>query len=288
MGCNAGTAGKAAATHYEANPAKSSSQTSSDGGPEPKEVVAQQVLSLKAYWQAYSLWLGTWPLVREAQEASRVFSTAWDDISVREACLGAFVCVAWSGASIEVSSKAGQGRTGKFIAPGQCVLVESVEEINGVRHLKLKEGDDRPVGWVCETEESPEDSKKDRTPVMLEMTSVETGNWWHRVVCKEFVEVRKGPDFNTPEARSGWVMCPREVTVVCVRCFVDGIQWLQLADGRGWVFEEKPAPRKNTSAQSNAVLQECDADLLDCSSPNPGTSAPVGDRGSDERQSSTN
>lgn len=86
-------------------------------------------------------------------------------------------------------------------------------------------------GWVY-------DALTDTT-LVAELKQVEVGSWWYQVVCEEYVEVRTTPTLS-PSARSGFLMCPGEVTVVWLRAYVKGVPFLQLADGRGWIFEVKP------------------------------------------------
>jgi len=119
-------------------------------------------------------------------------------------------------------------KTGDTLSPGQVIVARSVVVISEVRFIKLCRG-----GWVFEW--------MDDLKVMAEMTEVEIGLRWYRVACSEFVEVRQVP-MHGKYCLSGWVMSPSEVCVASLRCQVHDCEFLQLADGRGWVFVYKLPP----------------------------------------------
>lgn len=75
--------------------------------------------------------------------------------------------------------------------------------------------------------------------VMSELIDPEAGVWWYRVAAREFVEIHLTPS-ESLESKSGWLLCPGEVAMVMVRCDLNGNTFLQLSDGRGWIFERRP------------------------------------------------
>lgn len=135
---------------------------------------------------------------------------------------------------------------GKVIHPGQMVIAERILSFNKGKFLKTRE-----EGWAFE--------RKGSIRCMAHVSSVEIGLWWYCVVSQEYAEIRKTPSFSD-RVRSGHILCPGEVCVVALRCVVDDRHWMQLADGRGWIFQMRPpdAPRLHEEKMMpDVVMAEC-------------------------------
>jgi len=137
------------------------------------------------------------------------------------------------------AEEAPQAAADNTLHPGSCVIATATVELQGTTFLKLQGG-----GWVFQNYGGLE--------VMKRMSDTVVGMRWYQVVCKELVETRRAPTFDD-SARTGALLAPKEVTVVCCKCTVDGETWLRLADGRGWVFE-----CFSTSSGLKRVMVECE------------------------------
>lgn len=178
------------------------------------------------------------------------FETNWTEHTTTHTKCKAFVVTCRNSVAARSSPDRDESlKTATILKPGQCVLVDEMKEKDGVRFLHLK----YKSGWVFDS--------IDNNPVMAEMKNVQIGKWWYRVVCQEFVEVRRTPSIAT-ESRNGWVLCPKELVVVRLRCRINGLQFMLLADGRGWMFELKPGSSKNNKDFENVVLHECEDDFI--------------------------
>lgn len=199
------------------------------------------------YWKDHASWLEHWPQVREVREQAAEFAQAWADAP---SGARAFVNVASSAVGIRSSpTKDAAAKIGKSIKPGQCVLVEHIVEKEKTSYLKLVGVD----GWVFET--------LNGKPVMAEMKELHFGSWWYAVICDECVEARRAPTYDNA-ARNGWVLCTNEIAVVSARCRVDGHLFVQLADGRGWVFALKPGVPRNNKDYENTVVAEVEHEIV--------------------------
>lgn len=124
-------------------------------------------------------------------------------------------------------------RMGDFAVSGDCVAVDERCKVAGGQFCKLADG----RGWLFES--------KDGTRVLSEVKGMrqrardfERGLWHYTVLCEGEVEVRAAPTYSD-EARTGQFLGPGDCCAVDERCRIQGIWFLKLADGRGWVFESK-------------------------------------------------
>lgn len=168
-------------------------------------------------------------IAREAHAAALDFKEAWSaqckDPKSRNT---AYVVIAEVPIGVQSTPSVSTSHaTDQVIQPGHIIQVDSIVEGEETRFMHMADGS----GWVY-------DALTDTT-LVAELKQVEVGSWWYQVVCEEYVEVRTTPTLS-PSARSGFLMCPGEVTVVWLRAYVKGVPFLQLADGRGWIFEVKP------------------------------------------------
>lgn len=202
--------------------------------------------SMQAYWRTYASWLACWPQVAEARNDMALFAKDWESLSGSASC---FTVLHTSGLLLRDSATHSEDDcNGKYLRPGQCFMVSESKDKQGTKFLKLANGS----GWVVDQFiDGPSDedslgaedshhpsnaSQPDRRRTVTKVADVELGEWWYNICTTDFVEVRAVPSFSD-EYRSGWIMCPKEVTVVGLRCNVAGHRFVQLKDGRGWLFE---------------------------------------------------
>jgi len=121
-------------------------------------------------------------------------------------------------------------RTGLVLHCGDQITVYERVEMYGVRYLKLGEG----LGWVFE--------RKGGTLVMAEMDAdaedLEYGYWHYMVVAQDCVEIRDLPT-SDDISRTGQIVYPSDCLTFSARCYIHGVLYLKLHDGRGWLFETK-------------------------------------------------
>lgn len=215
------------------------------------------------YWKAYAVWPQSWPEIGEVREDQNRFAEEFrsmgmipaeafkgdDPVKPSENVSRSFkIFASVTDGKVGIRSKPSTDTsclTGDILHPGQLVVASNVVVVQGEKYVKLFRG-----GWVFES--------KDDQPVMEEVIGVEIGLWWYRVACNEFAEIRKSPAYYH-SVRSGWIMCPGEVCVVNLRCTIKGSPWLQLADGRGWIFSLKsPQAMALHHEQSPIVMELCD------------------------------
>jgi len=239
------------------------------------EAQVKQALESKVqdYWKNYALWPASWPEMREALELQTAFAEQFRSFSLVNDLNGAgvmkadsvvarsfktFVCAAPVQVGIRNSPTADNSEknmTGAVLKPGQVVVAENVVVVHDERFLKLPsavtdaKGDLHAGvgGWVPEF--------KNDMHIMAEITKVEIGLWWYRVACEEFIELRQVPTYSR-RFGSGWIMCPGEVCVVSLRCNIANSTWLQLADGRGWVFTMKSQDAMEQNQVASPVVME--------------------------------
>lgn len=137
--------------------------------------------------------------------------------------------------------------TQKTLAPGSCVIVDTAVFVDGIHYVKLVDG-----GWAFD--------RFGDTHVMSRMEDVEVGFWWYHYVGKSLVETRLVPTYDHA-ARTGFVLCHEEVLIACCRCSVEGQHFLRLADGRGWVFLERPANAAGMDEGSTRLFVPCTGQL---------------------------
>jgi hypothetical protein len=217
------------------------------------EKVVQDYEEIQQYWKNYANFLDDWPGVRFGRENMESFRNLWSNRPLGSR-LRAFCVITPNSVGVRyIASLDDDRKNGQVLRPGQCVAVEAIkEEADGEqRFLKLP---GPGAGWVFQ--------QKDGVPVMAEMKSIEPGMWWYRVVYDKPVEVRKCPTFDD-KARTGFLLSPKEVTMVNLRCKVDGYMFFHLMDGRGWVFELQPGSKKNDKNRERIVFMQCDDDFVD-------------------------
>lgn len=184
--------------------------------------------SLQDYWKTYASWLACWPTVAEARNNIAVFTKELEAIE-RPSEVSAYVVLGHHPIKVRsIPSISEDDATAQVVSPGQCVVTDKLEPKGGQNFLRLADGS----GWLFD--------KLDGCPVLTKLSDVECGKWWYSVVCDEFVEVRSVPGYGD-DHRNGWIMCPKELIQVSVRCNIRGRRHCQLADGRGWIFEAKPS-----------------------------------------------
>lgn len=228
---------------------------------EASDALALPQMSVKDYWKSYASWLECWPSVRNNVGDQRDFARKWYHFQRGSGERSTYVVTALM--QVAVLSKPdfkAEARNGRGLRPGQCVLVDkTVDDSEGTTFLKLVDND----GCVSETKPTGSQTPKatDRsdtaTPV-LSNVKLEAGEWWYRVACPEFVEVRRTPT-TLDKARAGWVLCPGEIVMVMVRCELDGSMFMQLTDGRGWIFLQKPG-QKGDAQDGEVVMAEIPKD----------------------------
>lgn len=177
-----------------------------------------------------------------------LFAKEWESLSKSKEAR-CFVVVHRNALRLRSSASSGDADcTGKYLRPGQCFVATATVEKEDATYLKLADGS----GWVFDRIEGQKTA--------LELDALELGEWWYTITSQDFVEVRTAPSASE-ECRSGWIMCPKEVTVVGLRCKVGEHLYLQLQDGRGWLFEKQPASvaTKKSTHLSQDVMRECTA-----------------------------
>eukprot|EP00746_Dinoflagellata_sp_MGD_P139430 gnl/MRDRNA2_/MRDRNA2_72889_c0_seq1.p1 gnl/MRDRNA2_/MRDRNA2_72889_c0~~gnl/MRDRNA2_/MRDRNA2_72889_c0_seq1.p1 ORF type:complete len:750 (+),score=106.68 gnl/MRDRNA2_/MRDRNA2_72889_c0_seq1:74-2323(+) len=190
----------------------------------------------------YNIWIEQWlpDQVRKCLEAQRSFVEAWkktqqamddEDLNqdgTRPPRKSAWVCVSPTGLEVRSDlTTCDTARTGVMLHPGQMVLVQERKHIEGQAFLRLADGS----GWAFVT--------KDGVNAMTEAVDVEVGGWRYKVICSKPVEIRSIPTYSD-SGRTNWYLAPEESVAISVRCRLMGVRFLKLADGRGWVFENKP------------------------------------------------
>lgn len=229
---------------YLAEPAEGEDDRIEVDGEGKKRVVMP---SEQEYWRTYASWLACWPSVADARNDMALFAKDWEALSESAAC---FVVVHRSALRVRKSaSSREEDCTSKYLRPGQCFAVAETLEKEGINYLKLGDGS----GWVFD--------RLDESAVVVAVDAVELGEWWYTISTSDFVEVRSAPS-NSDGCRSGWIMCPKEVTVVGLRCNIGAHRFLQLQDGRGWLFENSGALGSESQMPLLDVMRECSAEQL--------------------------
>jgi hypothetical protein len=208
------------------------------------------------YWKEHAGFLDCWPQLKDYRETQDAFRTFWmnrpTDSRVRS-------YINMSKFSIGVRNRPTHEehhKNDQIIRPGQCIAVEMVEERGELddsisRWLKLP---GPGAGWVMESTRSGE-------PLMAELKNIEAGLWWYKCCSKCPVEARKCPSWDD-SVRAGYLVNPKEIMVINLRCQVNGYMFLHLYDGRGWVFELKPGTLKNDRNPESIVMMPCEDDFI--------------------------
>jgi len=216
----------------------------------------QENATVQNYWKNYASFLDEWPGVKERRQNMDKFITLWSNRPTGSR-LRAYVVVTNNSVGVRyIASGDDDQKNGQILRPGQCVAIEAINEDydreeGNRRYLKLP---GPGAGWVFES--------RDGVQCLAEIKAVETGTWWYRVQGTTPAETRKSPAVNEG-ARTGWMLAPKEVVMVNVRCKLNGFRFLHLADGRGWIFEQKPGTLKNDKNKENLVLVACEDEFLD-------------------------
>lgn len=253
--------------HSRLTPFFDDDEESVDGGERDN---AESHMSLKDYWRAYAAWLECWPSIRSNREDQGAFARQWYASGRSSSTMQTYIVMAHSCVGLRVkATMVDEAKNGKILRPGQCVIVEAKKNVQGINFLKLVDAQ----GWVFESFASPQANVFHRTQsggktsgdaeaseytdqgkVMAEALDLECGAWWYRIACEEFVEIRRTPTLSD-RARSGWVCFPGEVVLVMVRCVLGGMVFLQLSDGRGWLFERKPHHTREEGSDPRVMVQ---------------------------------
>lgn len=214
-------------------------------GPEAKGLMATEH-AVPDYWRDHAGLPRSWPNIKEAQRLQREFVEQCERLVTDDSGskFTAYAVVHHGPVGLRAFPSTQEADlNGDKLSPGQCIVVNSVALRGGTRFLRLVGG-----GWAFE--------QINGAPVLAQLSGLELGPWWYRVVCRDFVETRRVPSCSN-WARSGHVLCPGEVCVVGMRCCIGGRRFLQLADGRGWAFERTPGGG-GASSEGRAALAECD------------------------------
>jgi hypothetical protein len=226
--------------------------------PEPK---------LQQYFKSFASWPRHWPKIVKEKERFQQFVDTFHDGQHGQGLmhhlgekLKSIAYVVICNEKIALRSRptaATDCLTGEKLSTGQLVVIDNIIQHKSIKYLKLRDS-----GWAFDQKQTKE---KGIVRCMAFAECVEVDVWWYRVVSREYVETRKAPCF-FPKARSGYILCPGEVVVIALRCFVDGRSWLYLQDGRGWIFEDRPpsAPSMVYTQGHHTretVMQECDASM---------------------------
>lgn len=236
-----------------------------------KKEEAKLELKLQDYWKTFATFPDTWPELELSRQRLQNFLEMMS-AGVKEGlnrycgetpkCLAFVVICAGTLALRSEPSMSSEHLTGEVLHSGQIVVADSVIARSKNKFLKVRGAQSNAAveaGWVFE--------RKGSVRCMAYVASVEVGLWWYRVVSQEYAEVRHSPSFSE-RVRSGFVLCPGEVCVVCLRCLVDDRCWMMLADGRGWIFEMRPpnAPRLISGTEDGfpeVVMAECTEDRVE-------------------------
>lgn len=210
---------------------------------------------LQDYFKAFATFPQAWTELEECRDRMNAFMDAFSvSKGLLHHCGERLKCTAYVvicphkvGLRSEPSTLSSLIIPGQALHPGQMVVVDSVVVYNNVHFMKMQGG-----GWAFE--------RKGSTWCMSYLMCVECGLWWYRVVSEEYAEVRRTPCFDD-RVRTGHILVPGEVCVVAVRCVIDERCWLHLADGRGWIFENRPADDEDELGSQEAVMVECKQDL---------------------------
>jgi len=244
----------------------------------PREVMAARDLTQPAaapqhYWKNQTTWRHDDPDVEVWIQQVARFRESWDkltDAIGSKASAGgrmhrkhhrpstnaegediniqAFVNVSSFTLGVRTSPAQDSEKTGEIVAPGEPVVIERVQEMDGVRFLKVA---DRQ-GWLFDS--------RDNLVLMSKMEDLEVGTAWYRVVCRELVEVRSAPVYDAA-AKTSRLLCPKEIVAVNMKCRVRGALFCHLADGRGWVFLLKKGASRTSTHSSHVILEECEAEF---------------------------
>jgi len=205
------------------------------------------------YWKDHATGLEQWPKLAEARHRNLNFVNSLGDRG-HQRCSAVvmfriLVNVSIESVAIHSSSPVQTGpEVNNKVHPGELVVVRDTSfQQHGARWWYLRD----KHGAVCDS--------KDGEQTLFEAQNLETGQWWYRVCGPQCIEVRVAPTYSDG-ARTRWVMCPREVALVCARCRIVGTEFVQLADGRGWVFTMRPCSSDlgGTYGGQEPVFEQCD------------------------------
>lgn len=209
---------------------------------------------IQNYWKEWAQWISKWPKIKEYKEGIDNFTYMWGNRQY-DSRLRSYVVM--SNNSLGVRLNPGtetEVMTGQTVLPGMPIAIETIIEKNGVQYLKLP---GPGAGYVPGTA-----GGKAVIAEAKGMGLLTEGTGWMRIITDEHVEIRKYPSYDD-EARSGWLLSPREIVVVSLKCKVGGYGYYLLADGRGWVFELKPGASKNNRDIQNLILLPCEDEFVE-------------------------
>eukprot|EP00928_Gymnodinium_smaydae_P041795 TRINITY_DN28244_c0_g1_i1.p1 TRINITY_DN28244_c0_g1~~TRINITY_DN28244_c0_g1_i1.p1 ORF type:complete len:227 (+),score=40.59 TRINITY_DN28244_c0_g1_i1:125-805(+) len=121
-------------------------------------------------------------------------------------------------------------RSGHLLLPGETFKVAvTLRLAAGVHFLRLADG----RGWALER-------KPGGGPVLCEPLSSSVAPWKYQPVNGKAIGIRPDPDLDDSDAASEELLPGDVFSVSESRRGSDGVLFLKLADGRGWVFDRKP------------------------------------------------
>jgi len=213
---------------------------------------------IENYWKNFAGWMDNWPGMKQYRNDQEIFRQLWLNKPTDSRIRGFFNMTP---NSIGVRYRPvfdDDQKNKQVLRPGQCIGVEHIEERDGVRWFKLP---GPGAGWVFE-KAKPTERGGDSKTIFQEMKNVEAGMWWYKSTSSHPLEIRKCPDWSD-EVRSGFILNPKEIVVVNLRCKINGFTFFHLVDGRGWVFELAPGAQKNDRDVNSLMLMPCDDDFID-------------------------
>jgi len=211
---------------------------------------SQEFAEVMDYWKTYAGFLQEWPRLEEGRDSVIKFCNLWSNRPVGSR-LRAFVVTCPNSIGVRFHATMDEEeKSGHVIRPGQPFAAELIKETETNRFFKLP---GPGAGWVFEFGGGDANNQ-----LVAEMKNIQAGQWWYRVRGDNPLEIQKSPSFDT---RSGWLLGPKEVALVNLKCRVNGFVFMHLADGRGWVHELKPgAIRKEADT---IVFSDCEADFIE-------------------------
>eukprot|EP00403_Amphidinium_massartii_P012892 CAMPEP_0178432368 /NCGR_PEP_ID=MMETSP0689_2-20121128/32344_1 /TAXON_ID=160604 /ORGANISM="Amphidinium massartii, Strain CS-259" /LENGTH=420 /DNA_ID=CAMNT_0020054343 /DNA_START=9 /DNA_END=1268 /DNA_ORIENTATION=- len=220
--------------------------------------------NIQAYWKPFATYMDQWPTVMRNKSVMKQFEMEYGREMGKELVQRtskrsdnrsrSYVCISQYPVGVRSApTQSEDSMTSDIIYPGDILLVQEVrssEDESSTDYLQL--GGMRS-GWVF--------SRKDGVLLFSEMRMMEVGPWWYKVVCSEMAEIRTIP-LHADWGRTGWLVSPGEYVNVTLRAHVCGYDFLLLADGRGWMFIQKPGTPKNTRDPDHFVMSECETDFM--------------------------
>lgn len=216
------------------------------GGGSSPGVVSEE--GLLGFSQEHATWFAWDPDLAAVRARSQKFREAW----LQAPEMDAFVNVASQPLRLrkEPLVAAQELLEVAAIYPGECVLVDPAAE-----DVLVNACFDRFVqvanrGWVLESVQG--------AVQLARLQDLDFQPHWYRVASTCCVQVRHAPTASD-DLRTSWVMSPQEMAPVSLACSVQGRSYVQLADGRGWLFTRRPEAAEGDSSTHAVVMELCDS-----------------------------